>query len=257
MILEKFPTQDVPGIRNLIAGWAVNDSITALRGPEGFGYGKFNVLGLNDPPIASLTADKTEISLDDPNKQVIFDGSSSYDPERFPLSYSFELETEIITTAARSKKKTSSLNYNFSVNGSKATLDPDPYVEAIYRVRLVVNDSIDTGEDRMALEAKFYPLYPPASATLDRVENNLIFYIEYINRIGWQSNSANKGSIKYYRIYRKAKGADDSTYGLVGEVGGDVYSFDDRGLKKTDLYSYRITSVNYGDKESDPVLVSN
>jgi hypothetical protein len=257
MILEKFPTQDVPGIRNLIASWARNDSITALRGTEGFGYGKFNVLGLNDPPVSILNADRPEIALDDPDRLVVFDGSASYDPERFPLSYSFELETEIITATTKSDKVGHSLNYNFSINGSKATLDPDPYVEAKYRVKLLVNDSIDTGETSLTLEAKFYPLYPPASATLERIENNLIFYIEYVNRIGWQSNPANKGAIKHYRIYRKVKGAEDSTYGLIGEVDGDVYSYDDRGLKKTDLFSYRITSVNYGDKESHPVLLSN
>jgi len=257
MILEKFPTQDVDGIRTLIASWARNDNITALRGSEGFGYGKFNVLGLNDPPVAVLTADKTEIGLDDPDKQVIFDGSNSYDPERFGIAFNFELETEILVSSSLKKSKPASLNYSFNEDGSKVFLIPDPYTEARYTVVLTVNDSIDTGSTSLSLEAKFYPLFPPTNATLERIQNNLIFYTEYINRISWLSNPANKGSIKYHRIYRKVKGAGDNTYELANEISGDAIGYDDRGLKKADLYSYRITTVNYGDKESDPVMVSN
>ena len=246
------------GIRDLISGWALHDSFTNQRGESAFGYGKFNVLGLNDPPIAVLKKDKEQISLDSQDKTVVFDGSDSYDPEAFPLSYRFALETEIITSYPKSKIKANNLNYSFVENGSTATLEPDPYAEVTYKVTLIVNDTIaDSSRAVSTIEAKYYPLYPPVSVTIERIENNLIFYKEYINRLSWQHNPANKGEIKNYRIYRKEKGQIDDFYQLLTSVEGDVLSFDDRGLSMDGFYTYKITSVNYGDKESAPVVVSN
>ena len=100
-------------------------------------------------------------------------------------------------------------------------------------------------------------LYPPSNASLSRLTNNYIFYKEYINRLTWQANEKNISPIGKYRIFRKSKGAQDSTYQQLTEVDGSVFQYDERGLKKTDSYTYRIIAITPGGRESAPVEVSN
>lgn len=100
-------------------------------------------------------------------------------------------------------------------------------------------------------------VFPPSNAALNRLTNNYIFYKEYVNRLTWQANSKNKTPISTYRIYRKVSGADDSTYAQVEEVSSSTFQYDERGLKKTDSFTYRITSVNNRGLESAPAEVSN
>jgi hypothetical protein len=101
------------------------------------------------------------------------------------------------------------------------------------------------------------PLYPPVNAGIGRLENDLIFFKEYINKLSWESNPANKTIIQKYKIYRKPTGSGDGDYVVLGEVSGDTFSYDDRGLASNELYSYRITTVDEYDRESKPVVVSN
>lgn len=100
-------------------------------------------------------------------------------------------------------------------------------------------------------------MFPPYNASLSRLTNNFIFYKEYINRLTWQTNTRNKFPISTYRIYRKAASASDTTYTQVGEVGSSTLQYDDRGLKKTDAFAYRITSIDSRGVESAPAEVSN
>jgi hypothetical protein len=101
------------------------------------------------------------------------------------------------------------------------------------------------------------PLYPPVNQKIERLENNLIFFKEYINRLSWQSNPSNMTGIQKYRIYRKIKGSADDSYQTLAEVTGNVLSYDDRGLKRDDLFSYWITTIDEYNRESEPVEVSN
>lgn len=101
------------------------------------------------------------------------------------------------------------------------------------------------------------PLYPPEEFNLQRLENDYIFFKEYINRITWSENPKNRTKIVNYRLYRKAKGDPDINYQLIEEFSPDVFSFDDRGLKKEELFSYRITSVDEFGRESKPAEISN
>lgn len=101
------------------------------------------------------------------------------------------------------------------------------------------------------------PLYPPANFDLQRLENNYIFFKEYINSLSWEANPKNRTKIATYKLYRKVKGAADDSYQLIDELDESVFSYDDRGLKKDELYTYRITSFDEYDRESDPVEVSN
>jgi len=101
------------------------------------------------------------------------------------------------------------------------------------------------------------PLYPPANFKLERVENNFIFFREYINSLSWKANAKNKIKINSYRLYRKPKGAGEQAYQLLDELRPSVFSYDDRGLKKDEFYAYRISAVDELGRESDPAEVSN
>lgn len=105
--------------------------------------------------------------------------------------------------------------------------------------------------------AGYPPLYPPANVRSQKLENKFIFFKEYINRLTWQANPMNKTTIVKYKIYRKVKGTADKTFQLIVETGSSVFMYDDRGLKKGDLFSYWITAVDDLNRESEPAEVSN
>jgi len=100
-------------------------------------------------------------------------------------------------------------------------------------------------------------VFAPINAGLERKTNNYIFYKEYINSLTWQANSKNKSPINKYRIYRKVKDAADSTYEQLNEVDASTLQYNDRGLKKTANYTYRITSINNRGIESLPTEIGN
>ena len=107
------------------------------------------------------------------------------------------------------------------------------------------------------MEAKFYPVYPPSSFSVERIENNFIFYKKYVNRLSWAANPENKSELENYKLYRKVKGADDSTYELIATLDITVFSYDDRGLDRDQLCTYKVTAVNKRGKESDPIVAGN
>ena len=104
----------------------------------------------------------------------------------------------------------------------------------------------------------FYPpLYPPSNFKLQRLENNMIFYKEYINSLSWEANPNNITNIMKYKLYRKAKASPDKDFQLISELNSSAISYVERGLKKADLYSYWITAVDEFGRESKPALASN
>lgn len=99
--------------------------------------------------------------------------------------------------------------------------------------------------------------YPPKNVQLQRLENNMVFYKEYVNRLSWQPNEQNVIKVLKYRIYYKPKESADDNYRVLAEVYYSTLQYDHRGLKKEDLYTYRITSVNIYGVESSFVEVGN
>ena len=143
-------------------------------------------------------------------------------------------------------------------SGSSAVLTPDPDIAGTYQVGLVVNDGdLDSTMATASVIAKFYPVLPPAGAVLQRLENDFIFYKEYINKLTWTANPENKSTIAAYKIYRKLKGADDSAYALLASLAPTVLVYEDKGLAQEQLFTYRITAVSTRGTESDPVVVGN
>jgi serine protease AprX len=102
-----------------------------------------------------------------------------------------------------------------------------------------------------------WPVYPPAQFSLTRLENNLIFFRETVNRLTWQANGADKTAAAKYRLFRRARTGGDDSWQLLIELAGDVFSYDDRGLGKDTLFTYAICTVSAHGVESDAATVEN
>ena len=98
---------------------------------------------------------------------------------------------------------------------------------------------------------------PPLDLRLTALVNDYLFYREYINRLTWSSNPANRTQIIHYKIYRKETQEPNTAFRLIGEVDADARGFDDRGLRRAQSYTYRVTSVDENGRESDPAVVAN
>lgn len=198
----------------------------------------------NRRPVAVVSVDKPQVILDS-SEAATFDGSASHDPEGSPLTYAWSL---VSAPAGASPTLTPA--------GKTAVLAPD--IEGTYQVGLVVNDGqLDSAMATASVKAMFYPVYAPAGALLQRLENDFIFYKEYVNRLAWTANPANLGTIAAIRVYRKPKGADDSAYSLLVSLAASATGHDDKGLAADQLFIYHIASVSDRGRESDPVTVGN
>lgn len=98
---------------------------------------------------------------------------------------------------------------------------------------------------------------PPLDLALTELVNDFLFYREYINRLTWLDNPANKTPITHFKIYRKESQEPNTAFRLVGEVEAAVKRFDDRGLRRGQSYTYRVTSVDEDGRESGPAVVGN
>jgi hypothetical protein len=146
---------------------------------------------------------------------------------------------------------------DYAITGcTNSGVDPSNRVSRVNLSSYDVYKISDTKFDATGVAIFDEIVYPPTNAGLTRLTNNYIFYKEYINRLTWQANSKNLSPISKYRIYRKVAGAADSTYQQVDEVDASTLKYDDRGLKKNDSYTYKITSLNDRGIESAGAEVS-
>ena len=245
LMLQKYPQYSVARVRKALRLNSRIDADTRTEGPNAYGFGKLWMKWLNDPPVARVSASPLEVILDDPERTITFSAADSYDPEGFPLTYTFSAESEGAVT------------YDFTTDGSTATLEPDPDNEGRYRVSLTVNDTLTDSETVYSswVTAKFYPVLPPVNASVERLTNDYIFYKEYINRLNWQANPENISEIVNYKLYRKPKSGGSLT--LIQTLAPTVFSYEERGLKAEELFTYQLTAVNSRGKESDPVTFGN
>jgi hypothetical protein len=115
----------------------------------------------------------------------------------------------------------------------------------------------DYGYAESRTAAVYLSVYPPANFRLERIENDFIFFKEYINRLSWQLNPENRTTITRYKLYRKEGSALSPYYLFIKDLDPTVFSYEERGLKSGDLYSYKITAVNVHGIESEGITVSN
>jgi len=102
-----------------------------------------------------------------------------------------------------------------------------------------------------------WQVYPPIGFTLERLENNFIFFKEYINRLSWEPNPENKSAIVSFKLFRKERGTSQNSYQPLIELWGNIFDYDDRGLKKDQFFTYKIVSVAANGMESNPAIVGN
>ena len=100
-------------------------------------------------------------------------------------------------------------------------------------------------------------IFPPSQFSLQRLVNNFIFYKEYINRLTWTANPMNIRNIVRYKIYARVTADSASAFDLLVELPANVFSYDDRGLKKGIAYTYRITAVDEDGQESGWAEIGN
>jgi hypothetical protein len=100
-------------------------------------------------------------------------------------------------------------------------------------------------------------IFPPSQFSLHRAVNYFIFYKEYINRLTWTANPMNTRNIVRYKIYARVTADSASAFDLLVELPANVFSYDDRGLKKGITYTYRITAVDEDGQESGWAEIGN
>lgn len=111
-----------------------------------------------------------------------------------------------------------------------------------------------------AFAAAFFPIksiYPPAFFSIDRIENNYGFFIQYIDHLSWQSNPRNTAPVTSYRLYARLLDSSDQSFTLLVELSGEVFDYERRGLRADESYLYKITAVNAEGEESEPDYVRN
>lgn len=97
-----------------------------------------------------------------------------------------------------------------------------------------------------------YTVFPPQTLTRQRIESDYIFTKEYIEKLAWQADTRNRTEILAYRISAKPSTAGENAWSVLTELSGSTFVYDHRGLKKSDLYDYRIVAVDRNGVESEP-----
>ncbi len=250
--MKKGMTPNLNQIKRKITGWARSDlHVRGYGGPpnKAFGYGKLDVVYLKDAPVAvaehetELTRVKTSVVF--VGHKALLDGTKSYDPDDFPLTYSWTLVGKPSGSSAVIE----------DADKDVASFTPD--VPGTYKVKLVVNNGVwDSDPAYLTLEARV-PINPPANFQVQRIENTNGFQTEYVNKLTWEANPDNKDvKVVKYRIYRRVKGSGEAM-SLIAEVNAGTYEYLDRGLGANDYYEYAITAVDEDGNESLPAYGSN
>ncbi len=151
-----------------------------------------------------------------------------------------------------------SLNNNESVS-LELTVKTNKDGEIINTVKINSADTYDENDKNDVSEVNIfsYVLYSPKNVSLQRESNDMVLYIEYLNKLTWESNLLNGQNLAGYRIYRKIKDRDDSTYKLISELNTSTFVYLDRDLPDTKKFTYKIVAFNNSEKEGIPVFVGN
>jgi serine protease AprX len=107
--------------------------------------------------------------------------------------------------------------------------------------------------------AAFYglkKLYPPSSFAIERIPNDYIFFMQFVDRLTWSANLLNEMPVASYRLYAGQSNAQSDEFVLIAEVDSQTFEYDRRGLLEEEHYIYKITSVSHTGEESDPIYAT-
>jgi hypothetical protein len=94
-------------------------------------------------------------------------------------------------------------------------------------------------------------LFPPISASGEKVMNRSLLLVQYINVLKWEAHPQNT-NIAAYRVYLSL----DDTMQQLGEVESDQLYYWHIDVGKDVEYTYGICAVNQTGQESEPVFVT-
>lgn len=110
-----------------------------------------------------------------------------------------------------------------------------------------------------AYGAAFYgvkKIFPPQSFAVQRIPNNYIFFMQFIDRLTWSANLGNEIPVASYRLYESQSDNQDNDFVLIAELDSQTFTYDRRGLFFEETYIYKITSVSESGEESAPVYAT-
>jgi hypothetical protein len=93
--------------------------------------------------------------------------------------------------------------------------------------------------------------FAPSDFAIQRLENDYIFFVQYVDRLTWRENPLNRGAVKGYRIYSRPIAGPNLAFELLTEVGSDTFTLDRRGLLADEIFIYRINAVDESGEESE------
>ena len=117
--------------------------------------------------------------------------------------------------------------------------------------------NISASQRLTVVEEPVADVWAPNNFKVTRLENSLLFFKEYINRLEWQPNLDNTTPLSYYRLYRKVKDSSDGDYEFVTKVDSQTFYYEDIMLAANQFFTYKITAVNQEGRRSNPVFSSN
>ena len=191
------------------------------------------VIDVFQPPIASFTTDPI---VGVPPLVVSFDASASLDEDGSIKTYKWDFGDGL---NALSEKVT----HTYSTPGEFT----------VYLI--VVDDDNYTGTASQVIKVLDKPL-APVNIQTETMANRAGFFTDYMAKVTWDANPHNASlfTIANYRVYRKAQGAADSSYTLVGEVSGSTFEYMEQGhdsMSEVQGYVYTVTAVDDAGNESD------
>lgn len=100
--------------------------------------------------------------------------------------------------------------------------------------------------------ADFIPqsFLPPDDFTVKRLENDYIFFYEYVDLLSWSPNPRNVDPVASYRIYYRIKASQKLSFLPLTEVDNQTFTLARRGLTFDQEYIYKITAVSESGQES-------
>jgi hypothetical protein len=110
-----------------------------------------------------------------------------------------------------------------------------------------------------AYGAAFYgvkKIFPPQSFAVQRIPNNYIFFMQFVDRLTWSANPGNEILVASYRLYESRSDNQDNDFVLIAELDSQTFTYDRRGLFFEENYIYKITSVSESGEESAPVYAT-
>lgn len=104
-----------------------------------------------------------------------------------------------------------------------------------------------------ASEYIFKKVYAPSEFSVERLEDNYAFFIQYVDSLSWIANPANQDNIQYYALSARRLEEENAVFVQIAELDAQTFTYDSKGLLGSETFLYRLTAVDKDGRESNPV----